>query len=107
MLVIDLLPPTRRDPVGIHKAIWDEADDEPFELPPDKRLTLASYSAGIETVAYVEPLAAGDVLPQMPLFLEPGIYVPAPLEATYQTTWSVCPAALKDAVLGNGAEEEQ
>ena len=101
VLVIDLLPPTRRDPQGIHKAIWDEIDDEPFELPPDKRLTLASYSAGIEKVAYVEPIAVGDALPDMPLFLEPEIYIPAPLDATYQTTWSVCPSPLKDAVLGD------
>ena len=32
MLVIDLLPPTRRDPQGIHKAIWDEIDDEPVRV---------------------------------------------------------------------------
>jgi hypothetical protein len=104
VLIIDVLPPTRRDPQGIHKAIWDEIDDEPFELPSDKRLTLASYSAGIEKVAYVEPVAVGDVLPSMPLFLEPEIYIPASLDATYETTWSVCPSALKDAVLANGTD---
>ena len=43
VLVIDLLPPTRRDPQGIHKAIWDEIDNEPFELPADKRLTLVLF----------------------------------------------------------------
>ncbi len=103
MLVIDLLPPTHRDPQGIHKAIWDEIDKQPFELPTVKGLTLVSYSAGIETVAYVEPIAVGDPLPDLPLFLEPEIYIPAPLDATYQTTWSACPSALKDAVLGNDA----
>jgi Protein of unknown function (DUF4058) len=104
VLVIDLLPPTRRDVHGIHKAIWDEIDDEPFELPADKRLTLASYSAGIEKVAYVEPIAVGDVLPEMPLFLEPEFYIHAPLDSTYQTTWSACPSQLRDAVLGDGTE---
>ena len=104
LLVIDLLPPTPRDPQGIHKAIWDEIQDEPFELAPDKTLTLASYSAGLEKVAYVEPIAVGNVLPDMPLFLEPEMYILAPLEATYQTTWSLCPAPLKDAVLGKGTE---
>jgi hypothetical protein len=44
---------------------------------------------------YVEPVAVGDVLPDMPIFLTPERYVPCPLEATYQTTWSVFPAALK------------
>jgi hypothetical protein len=99
VLVIDLLPPTKRDPQGIHKAIWDEIAEVPFELPPDKRLTLASYSAGLEQVAYVEPIAVGDILPEMPLFLEPEIYIPAPLESTYETTWSACPSPLKDAAL--------
>jgi hypothetical protein len=46
-------------------------------------------------VAYVEPVAVGDLLPDMPLFLEPEVHVPTPLEATYQTTWNAFPAALK------------
>lgn len=95
LLIIDLFPPTRRDPQGIHKAIWDELKDEPFELPLDKPLTLAAYSAGDLKTAYVEPVAVGDVLPDMPLFLDPEAHVLAPLEATYQTTWNSCPAILK------------
>lgn len=95
LLLVDLLPPGPRDPQGIHKAVWDEVEEEPFELPPGKPLTLAAYEAGPMKVAYVEPVAVGDVLPDMPLFLEPEVHVPAPLEATYQTTWGVFPAALK------------
>lgn len=95
LLVIDLFPPTKRDPQGIHKLIWDELEEAEFELPDDKPLTLAAYEADPDWVAYVEPVAAGDVLPDMPLFLGPGFYVPAPLEATYQTTWRVFPAPLK------------
>ena len=99
LLVIDLFPPTARDPQGVHKAIWDEIQEEPFELPPDQRLTLASYSAGPVKVACVEPVAVGDVLPDMPLFLAAERYVPAPLEPTYQAAWAVYPAPLKDALL--------
>lgn len=95
LLVVDPFPPTRRDPQGIHKVIWDRLRDEPFELPPDKRLTLASYSAGGEVVAYVEPVAVGDALADMPLFLTPDRYVPCPLEATYQAAWATFPAVLK------------
>jgi hypothetical protein len=95
LLVIDLFPPSPRDPQGIHKAIWDEFLEEDVDLPPDKPLTLAAYDAGPPRVAYVEPVAVGDVLPDMPLFLKPEFYVPAPLEATYQTTWSGFPAPLK------------
>jgi hypothetical protein len=100
LLVVDLFPPGPRDPQGIHKYIWDELQEEPFELPADKPLTVASYSAGTVKVAYVEPVAVGDELPAMPLFLEPEAYVPAPLEATYQTAWSVFPAVLKDLLTG-------
>lgn len=100
VLAIDLVPPSNRDPQGIHKAIWDALGEEPFELPADKRLTLAAYSAGLTVVAYVEPVAVGDILPDMPLFLDPETYVPTPLETTYQTTWSFCPELFRELVLG-------
>jgi Protein of unknown function (DUF4058) len=95
LLVVDLFPPGNRDPQGIHKAIWDEIAEEPFDLPPDKPLILAAYDAGPVKVAYVDAFAVGDVLSEMPLFLEPEVHVPTPLEATYQTTWNAFPAALK------------
>ena len=38
LLVIDLFPPTNGDPMGIHKAIWDEFEEEDFELPPEQPL---------------------------------------------------------------------
>ena len=96
LLVIDLFPPGKRDPQGIHKVIWDQIKEEDFELPANKRLTLASYDAGPPLTAYVEPIAVGDPLPDMPLFLKPQFYVPAPLETTYQETWNeFFPAPLK------------
>lgn len=95
LLVIDLFPPTKRDPQGIHHAIWNELTGGDFDPPPDKCLTLTAYDAGPPEVAYVEPIAVGDVLSDMPLFLEPEHYVNAPLEATYQTTWEVFPGVLK------------
>ena len=95
LLVIDLFPPSRRDPQGIHEAIWDQFVEEDFELPADRRLTVAAYDAGPPPVAYVEFVAVGDQVPDMPIFLKPGFYVPAPLEATYQSTWEHFPASLK------------
>lgn len=95
LLVIDLFPPGKRDPQGIHKAIWDEFQEEELELPVDKPLTLASYDAGPECVAYVEFVGVGDSLPEMPLFLQPEFYVPAPLDETYQAAWAMFPGALK------------
>jgi len=96
LLVIDLFPPTKRDPLGVHQAIWENFDDEdPFEFPPGKDRILASYEAGDETSAYVEPIAVGDKLPDMALFLFDHHHVKVPLEATYQTTWSVLPRDLQ------------
>jgi hypothetical protein len=95
VLVIDLFPPGRYDPHGIHKAIWDHLEEEDFELPADKRLTVAAYDSGPLPVTYVEPVAVGDILPEMPLFLEPGSYVPTPLESSYQAAWDRFPAALQ------------
>jgi len=93
LLVIDLFPPTKRDPFGVHRAIWDEFENEDveFTFPEGKNLILASYNAGREKEAYVEPVAVGDSLPDMPLFLIDNYYVQVPLESTYQTTWSVLP----------------
>jgi hypothetical protein len=95
LLIVDLFPPGRRDPQGIHKVIWDRLRDEPFTLPSDKRLTVVAYAADNETIAYVEPVAVGDPLPDMPVFLTADRYVPCPLEATYQTAWEQFPAPLK------------
>jgi hypothetical protein len=99
LLIVDLFPPSRRDPQGVHKLIWDRIKDEDFELPPDKPLTLAAYSAGTAFTAYVEPIGVGDVLPDMPIFLTEDRYVPCPLEATYQASWDVYPAALREPLL--------
>jgi len=98
LLVVDLFPPSRRDPQGIHKAIWEQILDEPFELPPDKPLTVAAYMGGELKKAYVEPVAVGDPLPELPIFLDVRTYVPAPLESTYQSTWLKCPEPVREVV---------
>jgi hypothetical protein len=96
LLVIDLIAPSKRDPQGIHRAIWEEIHDTNFKLPADKPLTLAAYASGLVTTAYVEPVAVGDVMPDMPLFLEPDRHVLAPLEPTYQAAWNELPDEIKD-----------
>jgi Protein of unknown function (DUF4058) len=98
LVVVDLFPPTPRDPQGIHKAIWDEFGDEPFEAPPGKPLTVASYIGGDLPTAYVESVGLGDSLPSPPIFLSETRYIPAPLEATYMRAWAVFPALLKELI---------
>ena len=92
LLLLDPFPPGQRDPNGIHSAIWEQFTDEPFELPPEKPLTMVAYEADLTTRAYIETVAVGDALPDIPLFLAPGLYVLVPLEATYQAAWDTVPA---------------
>jgi Protein of unknown function (DUF4058) len=98
VLIVDLFPPTNRDPQGIHKAIWDEIEEQPFELPPDKPLTLVAYVADEIKTAYVEPVAVGDTLTDMPAYLDPDSYVEVLLEATYMATWATCPEDMREVV---------
>jgi hypothetical protein len=95
LLMVDLFPPGQRDLHGMHATLWAEFDHGGFDPPPDKPLTLAAYDAGPPCAAYVEPVAVGDMLPDMPLFLKPEHYVSTPLERTYQAAWDVFPAVLK------------
>jgi hypothetical protein len=91
LLLVDLHPPTQRDPSGIHTVIWEEIGGQPKPAPPEEPLSLVAYDAGPPLTAYLEPVGVGEPLIDMPLFLAPGWYVNVPLEATYQTAWRGVP----------------
>jgi len=98
ILIVDLFPPSPRDPFGIHKVIWDEITEEDFALPAGKDRTLVSYDAGAEKTAYIETAGVGGALPDMPLILTSDLHVMVPLESTYLTTWEASPEAYCRAV---------
>lgn len=100
LLIVDLFPPGPRDPQGIHKAVWDELVDNDFVLPRDKPLTLAAYTGGPCPEAFIEPIAVGVSLPDMPLFLTPDVYILVPLSGTYQSAWQAVPAYWRAVVEG-------
>lgn len=94
LLLLDLFPPTPRDPRGIHPEIWaamagDDSDD--FQLPPEQQLTLAAYDCDVEIQAYVEPVGCGGELPDMPLFLTHRRYVNVPLAESYANAFDAVP----------------
>jgi hypothetical protein len=91
LLLVDLFPPSARDPQGIHGAVWEDLTDQQYAAPADKPLTLAAYESGLTVRAYVEPVAVGDSLTDMPLYLEPGGYILVPLEATYRAAFAAVP----------------
>jgi hypothetical protein len=93
LLVVDLDPPTNRDPQGIHGVIWSTLGED-FQSPVGQPLTLVAYSGGEHPRAYVEPTSVGRALTPMPLFLTESRYVLVPLEETYMETFKGLPRHL-------------
>ena len=93
VLLVDLFPPTARDPNGLHAAVWEEFDNTPQSFDPARPLTAVSYEAlgGGDVEGYIEPRAVGDRLPDMPVFLRIDGCVMAPLDATYSAAWAEVP----------------
>ena len=102
VLFVDLFPPGPLDPQGVHGVILRQLSPEepPYDLPPAEPLTVASYGAGQDIDMYVEHMAVGAKLPEMPLFLTPGRYVNAPLEATYLEAYRGMPKFWREVVEG-------
>ena len=102
VLVVDLFPPGPSDPHGLHEVIQLrlEGSQDAYDLPADEPLTLASYAAGPGVEIYLEHLAIGAVVPEMPLFLRPDRYVNVPLETTYQSAYRGMPAFWRDVLEG-------
>jgi len=100
VMLIDLLPRTRQDPRGIHAAVWETVTDDRVTVPRQPPLTLASYETGDVTRGYYEPVAVGQPLPEMPLFLDHGWHVPVPLEATYMAAYRTVPLRWRRVIEG-------
>ena len=102
LLMIDLLPPGPFDPDGLHDRIWQEIDGEPFAPPAGRPLTLAAYRVSDGVTAYVEPVAVGQALPEMPLFFTPDRYVNVPLAETYAAAYAGVPKRWRRVIEGVG-----
>jgi hypothetical protein len=103
LLMVDLFPPGRFDPYGIHGAIRQRltrSADDPYDLPREEPLTLAAYAAGLRIEMYIEHLAVGAPLPEMQLFLRRDRYINVPLESTYHAAYLGMPAVWRDVLEG-------
>jgi hypothetical protein len=96
--LVDLFPPTPRDPEGIHPAVWGGGTGATFHFDPAKPLTCASYVAGDVPQAFVDPVAVGDRLPDLSVFLTVEEYICVPLEETYQAAFDAVPEVWRDAL---------
>lgn len=106
VVLVDLFPPSKDSPQGMHAEVWGNFAADEYLLPEDKPLTLASYAAGPTTIAYVEHLAVGDALKDMPLFLTSERYINLPLATTYETTFQAMPDFWRDVLQGKQPDEE-
>lgn len=102
VLLVDLFPPGPNDPNGIHSVIQQRLNrwEEPSDVPAEEPLTLASCAAGPRVETYVEHLAVGAALPEMPVFLQSDRYVNVPLESTYEAAYEGMPAFWRDVLEG-------
>jgi len=91
LLIIDPIPVSSRDPFGLHAAIIEDFQDDPLRLPVETPLSVFAYECDDRLRSYLEPLAVGDCLPDMPVFLYPEMYIDVPLEATYMAAWEAVP----------------
>jgi hypothetical protein len=102
LLIVDLFPPSPRDPQGVPKAVWDEFLDNKFILSHEKPLSLGAFIGSPVPEVFIEPTGVGATLPEMPLFLTPKEYVRVPLEATYQSAWEAVPEFWRNQLSGAG-----
>jgi hypothetical protein len=100
VVLIDLHPPGRFDPDGLHNLIWAELGQEPVAWPDDHPLGVVSYLSNRRVLSYLEPLRVGDRLPDIPLFLTASLFVPLPLESTYLAAFDDLPEHLRSEIAG-------
>lgn len=102
LLLVDLQPPTPRDPRGLHERIWrDWYGESAQEIPgatAERPFTLVAYRADLVPTAYYEPVGLCQTLPDMPIFLTPDRYINVPLESTYLAAWKGVPRRWKEVI---------
>jgi|SRR6185437_9586158 len=95
LVVIDLFPPRAADPAGLTSAVWESLGGARIAWPADKRLSAASFRIADRIQCYAEPFAAGESVPELPLFYDPDWYVNLPLEKTYMAAYAGVPRRWK------------
>ena len=85
----------RRRVTATHGTVWGELTGEDYAPPVEfADRTLAAYSAGAVKTAYVEPVAVGQMLRDMPLFLTPDEgYIEVPWKRPIWPRTRQCPSS--------------
>jgi len=100
LLLLDVLSRTKRDPHGIHAAIWEHITDVPVSETngPFSSVAYEVFHDGVN--AYPEGYAIGSLLPDMPLFLAEDAQVQVPLEKTYNAAYTAVPLRWRRVIEG-------
>jgi hypothetical protein len=101
LLLVDVHPPSPRDPQGIHGALLNEIGTEDYILSSERPLTAAAYTGGDRGEAFATHFAVGEPIPPMPLFLTRENYVRVPLEAAYMAAWEDVPPQYQEVLLAS------
>lgn len=108
LLVVDVHPPGKHDRRGIHAGFWEFRSAEAHGVSAERPLGFSAYRSDTVPTAYFEPIAVGDALPEMPIFLTPDLYVNVPLEATYMESWRGVPQRWKEVIeTGEGSQRQE
>lgn len=101
VLLVDLHPPGKRDPEGLHAVVWEcmggDASEDVEATPAALSYEAVPRGENFPQVkAHIEPLAVGQSLPDMPLFLANAEFVMAPLQTTYDAAFDALPQRWQD-----------
>ena len=97
VLVVDIFPPGRYDPHGIHGAIWKRLGNaDGYTLPSPTARAVVSYAAGPPVETFLDHPTVGNPLPDMPLFLTPDRYVTIALDSAYQQAYPATPFVYRE-----------
>jgi Protein of unknown function (DUF4058) len=106
-LMIDVLPPGKADPRGMHAALWESAFGETVGVTSEEPIGCVAYHAERDydvvdlhvkrffPTAYFERCSLVGPLPTMPLFLTDKMYVNVPLTDTYAAAFKGVPERWK------------
>lgn len=102
LLVVDILPPGKHDPRGVHAALWELRSGESHGVTAEEPLGFSAYRVDEVPRGYFERIAVGQPLPDMPVFLTPLHYVNVPLEQTYLESYRGVPERWQRVIEGRG-----
>ena len=100
LLLIDVHPPGKHDPHGIHAALWELRSEASHGVTAEEPLGFSSYRCNAGARAYFERISIGQPLPDMPVFLTPTRYVYVPLETAYTEAYRGVPERWKRVIEG-------